>query len=577
VEAAAGATVEAERPPPPPAFQPVRRDPAFADSSGGAEASAYPEQAAYSTTSAYSDASAYSEAPTYSDASAYSDTPAYPDIPAYSDTPAHLDNPAYADTPDYSAAPAYSDAPAYSEPGSGAGSPGYPDGNEAESTGVDLDAWPETRTGPALDAEPAMALGLGARLAALQAQSGGFVVITPDEAAEDEPAGTARGIWDPKVPAVPTESDEDETPATHSSSRSPGESRTPSPEEQQPDADPEPARGPEPEPEPVTWNYADYPAANSTEEELLEATRSNTSNQMLSTLLLAKVLIPGYSADPAHWPIEEIKGNRYLVAFTSMQRMTAHYEATLPEPEPVRFTTVIAKWPTEDIGFALNPGTPMGRLLGGSEVRGLARSAAEFGLIDADTLAAVADAEEASAQTQLIQEKKAAPPPTVSDQPMLMQRTVAASQVSMYLERGYDRVCGFVHRAGELSHLSKPADLYRALGLVYKDSPFSLDDTEVYVLRWPAHLLSLYRIPYGGQTEEALNAMQGWMIERAPFRGNGFAPGETDDVVAEFKMDSTRLPHGAQLWRLNSDGIETLVALFDADGTRWRRIGSGDS
>jgi len=158
-----------------------------------------------------------------------------------------------------------------------------------------------------------------------------------------------------------------------------------------------------------------------------------------------------------------------------------------------------------------------------------------------------------------------------------MQRTIAAAQVSMYLERGYDRVCGFVHRASELSHLSKPIELYRALGVLYSGSPFRSDDAEVYVLRWPAHLLGLYRIPFGGQGEEAMHAMQGWMIERAPFRGNGFAPSESSDVVAEFKIDSTRLPHGAQLWRLNSEGIETLVALFDADGTRWRKIGSADA
>jgi hypothetical protein len=158
-----------------------------------------------------------------------------------------------------------------------------------------------------------------------------------------------------------------------------------------------------------------------------------------------------------------------------------------------------------------------------------------------------------------------------------MQRTIAAAQVAMYLERGYDRVCGFVHRASELSHVSKPIDLYRALGLLYSGSPFRPDDAEVYVLRWPAHLLTLYRIPFGGQTDEAMQAMQGWMIERAPFRGNGFAPSESSDVVAEFKIDSTRLPHGAQLWRLNSEGIETLVALFDADSTRWRRIGTADA
>ena len=44
-----------------------------------------------------------------------------------------------------------------------------------------------------------------------------------------------------------------------------------------------------------------------------------------------------------------------------------------------------------------------------------------------------------------------------------------------------------------------------------------------------------------------MRAMEGWVIERPPFRGNGFAPGESSDVVAEFKVDSARLPHGAQL------------------------------
>jgi hypothetical protein len=58
------------------------------------------------------------------------------------------------------------------------------------------------------------------------------------------------------------------------------------------------------------------------------------------------------------------------------------------------------------------------------------------------------------------------------------------------------------------------------------------------------------------------------VIERPPFRGNSFAPGDTD-VVAEFKVDSVRLPHGAQMWRLSKDAIETLVATFDADSSTW--------
>jgi hypothetical protein len=102
---------------------------------------------------------------------------------------------------------------------------------------------------------------------------------------------------------------------------------------------------------------------------------------------------------------------------------------------------------------------------------------------------------------------------------------------------------------------------------VYPGSPFAEDDAEVHVLRWVAHRPDLYRLPYGGQSEAAMRAMQGWVIEKAPFRGNGFAPGDTD-VVAEFKVDSVRLPHGAQMWRLSRDGPESLVARFAADAGR---------
>jgi hypothetical protein len=70
-----------------------------------------------------------------------------------------------------------------------------------------------------------------------------------------------------------------------------------------------------------------------------------------------------------------------------------------------------------------------------------------------------------------------------------------------------------------------------------------------------------------------MRAMEGWVIERSPFRGNGFAPGDSSEVVAEFKVDSARLPHGAQLWRVEASGSEQLVALFDADQQAWRKAG----
>ena len=202
----------------------------------------------------------------------------------------------------------------------------------------------------------------------------------------------------------------------------------------------------------------------------------------------------------------------------------------------------------------VNPGTPVGAKYPGTQIIALANWATEAGL----------GAEPADGP---IGDGTAAPipaPEPASDEAQsatVMQKTIAPSQVTYYLERGYDRVSGFVNRASEVDHLRTPAALHTGLGLGYPGSPFSADADEVYVLRWPAYRPMLYRVPFGGQTEAAMEAMEGWVIERAPFRGNGFAPSESSDVVAEFKIDSTRLPHGAQLWRLNSEGIETLIAL----------------
>jgi hypothetical protein len=169
-----------------------------------------------------------------------------------------------------------------------------------------------------------------------------------------------------------------------------------------------------------------------------------------------------------------------------------------------------------------------------------------------------------------------------ANRPVVMQKPIAPTQVSYYLERGYDRVSGFVQRAAEVAHLVTPDQLFQALGLGYTGSPFKPSDDEVYVLRWVAHRPNLYRIPYGGRDEPGMRAMQGWVIERGPFRGNGFAPGESGEVIAEFKVDSVRLPHGAQMWRMSREAGEKLIAELDADGPRWRAIGedgepTGDS
>ncbi|AEV81365.1 hypothetical protein ACWT_0353 [Actinoplanes sp. SE50] len=318
----------------------------------------------------------------------------------------------------------------------------------------------------------------------------------------------------------------------------------------------------------------DFVPANETERELQDAADAGNTDVFLSTLLLAHVLVPvAHHSRPGSAPgesgfafqPEEVEGEKFLVVFTSKDRLSEHFgEPT--RTVGVRFYELIRNWPDPNWSFAVNPGTPVGAKYPGTQIIALANWATEAGL-GAEPI------ESPSAEEPAAVVPAPEPASDEAQHATVMQKTIAAGQVDYYLDRGYDRVAGFVHRASEVEHLRTPAELFGALGLSYDGSPFQADAKEAFVLRWPAFRPSLYRIPYGGQNEQALRAMDGWVIERPPFRGNGFAPGEGRDVIAEFKVDSVRLPHGAQLWRLDADGNERMVAIFDADGPLWRRVG----
>ncbi|MFF0655116.1 SseB family protein [Micromonospora tulbaghiae] len=317
---------------------------------------------------------------------------------------------------------------------------------------------------------------------------------------------------------------------------------------------------------------AEFVPANDVEEELLAAGGSGSTDGFLTTLLLARVLLPvapGSAAgsrpgDPGFvWHADQVDGERCVSVYTSPERLAEHTEGRV-ETVRVKFVQLIRRWPDVAWSFRVNPGSPVGATYPGEQVLALANWAAEVGL---------GDDPEPAAAPQPAERQRPEAPTIDANRPVTMQKAIAASQLAYYLERGYDRVSGFVHRAGELAHLRTPAELYGALGLGHPGSPFSPDDEEIYLLRWPAYRPSLYRIPYGGPNEAAMRAMEGWVIERPPFRGNGFAPGESSDVIAEFKVDSARLPHGAELWRVGADGDSKLVAVLDTDELLWRKAG----
>ncbi|MBE1537946.1 TY-Chap domain-containing protein [Actinomadura algeriensis] len=152
---------------------------------------------------------------------------------------------------------------------------------------------------------------------------------------------------------------------------------------------------------------------------------------------------------------------------------------------------------------------------------------------------------------------------------VVMQKVVRGDHVRHYLEGGYDLVAGYVHRFEDVRGLGTPAAVVRALGLVYEGSPFSPADEQVFVIRWAAVKPPLFRRPLGGIDEWSMGIVPGgWVIEKAPFPGSGYAPGEGPSIP-EFKIESQRLPHGAELYRLDAQGAERLVAVFDADLRRW--------
>ena len=75
-------------------------------------------------------------------------------------------------------------------------------------------------------------------------------------------------------------------------------------------------------------------------------------------------------------------------------------------------------------------------------------------------------------------------------------------------------------------------------------------------------------LTYGGTDADAMRAMGGWVVEAPPFTGTGFVP-MTVPPIQEYKLDSIRLPHRAEIFRIDRDAEEILIAIYDADRDGW--------
>ncbi|WP_264159353.1 SseB family protein [Actinomadura rudentiformis] len=366
------------------------------------------------------------------------------------------------------------------------------------------------------------------------------------------------------------------------------------------------ATGAQAAPDQVQQPEEEFEPGNRIDQELYEAALAGDSDAFLRVLLAANVLVPiPQDAALEVTPIQQefrweaaLREPSAVQVFTSLVRL----REVLPESRFVYadFRELIGSWPHQDWAMLLNPGTRIGASLRGDQVHALSEWAVRVGLVQARPEVPVPPAPQRESEsayeppqslsdpepepttvpeptTAPAQPYRTRPPmPTpeaeLSGQPTVMQKVVPHSHVSWYLEQGYDRVGGFVHPTSDVADLQTPVQLYEALGLLYEDSPFDLGDDGVYVIRWPAYCGALYRIPFGGQTEEALEAWgdAGWVIERPPFQGGGFAPGSAGSI-REYKVDSVRLPYGAEMYYLGTDRSERFVAMYDPDRLAWLR------
>ena len=256
------------------------------------------------------------------------------------------------------------------------------------------------------------------------------------------------------------------------------------------------------------------------------------------------------------WFTDLIDGAYTATAFTTQVRLAARYG----DRRYIRatFARVAQHWPGTEYSLYVNPGTEVGANMPGPQVTALLAWARTKGLIEA--------AHEMESQAH---RSTAKPEPSA---PEMMQKVVPHHQVPLVLERGYDRVGGFVHRYDEVSKLITPHQLYWALGLLREGGGFSSADDSVHVLRWMGHRTDLYRRAFGGNdTEHARAQTGGWVVEPLPFRGDGYAPDPDGRQIAEYKVDSVRLPHGAAMWQVFADGSSTEIAVYDADRREWMK------
>lgn len=336
--------------------------------------------------------------------------------------------------------------------------------------------------------------------------------------------------------------------------------------------------------------------ANELERRMLAALDAGDQDGYLHLLADAELVMP--DAGGSGWATVVVDGRTFIAAYTSDAAMAISTDGQFRYGRRVTLRELVASWPDPAWSLVIDPGLPLAAHLPATLLRQI--DGGEFvpsrEVSDAVTqvLPRIDDSFEASFRAAGLD----VPTPGAFESgfgagydgrvesglgrvleracevdedlvPTVMQKVIPPDQVAFYLDKGYDWVAGYVHRWQDAAPLTTAADLIANLGLSYPGSPFSVTDPSVYLLRWTAYRAELYRTPLGATDAATMADIPGgWVVEHPPFSGTGHVSGSRLSIC-EYKIDSIRLPHQAEMWRVTDTGEHHFVAVYDADEQRW--------
>ncbi|MCX5044462.1 hypothetical protein OG921_14925 [Aldersonia sp. NBC_00410] len=125
-------------------------------------------------------------------------------------------------------------------------------------------------------------------------------------------------------------------------------------------------------------------------------------------------------------------------------------------------------------------------------------------------------------------------------------------------------VRGSVTSAADTATLTTPESIFDALALDYDGSPLS-PDRPVFAMRFDLDSHDNLHIPDGQLSELAGHGPSFDPGYAYPFTGTGFTASDTHTVPEYFLGEAERMNPGAEMYRIDPDGSETLVAVLSPE------------